>query len=581
MIILHRVDSNIMNKLEEKYLQGYFSITSIEFAHFLLDMFPTIDDNVLLAGFLALQATIQGDTHLDIHSIESQIAGEEGLEGFVFPERELWIQSLQQSEVICSPGEQGILILEDQRYLYVHKYWFYENSIAAWVSERVRSHNHVSRVLIDDLASSDNEEQNKAIELSLSSPFSIISGGPGTGKTYTVFKIILAHIRKALSEGHNSRVALCAPTGKAAARLIEAISSNLDQAVLQEDEQALFPAQAQTIHSLLGVNRNGSFKHHKGHKLAYDLIVVDEASMIDVGLMYRLTQAISLHTNVLLLGDKDQLSSVEAGSVFGDLCIGLSEGADEHPLRNHGTLLQKSYRFKEDSDIKHISDLIIQEDHVGLKSFFELKKDTFLEWGGDVNVSWLFKEHVRPHYLEYVQEKDLAEAFRIFSSQKILSPIRKSQFGVDWLNGYFEQRIKSELNIPASQTWYPGRPILITANDPSLKLANGDTGICYFEGKKPVIYFTSFDGEYFSVDAERIDNYELAYVSTVHKSQGSEYEKVLLLLPDQENRILSKQLLYTAVTRARKSILIVGTGDILLKSLKNKVVRYTGLSRKL
>ena len=588
MSILSQPNTHIIDQLEYAYSEGIIPLSSLEFAHFIHGLFPDIDEQVLLAGFLAFHVTLNGDTHLDIRNASEQIRRDEGLVFIELPETEQWLSSLENSQAIVQPGEQGILLLEEGAYLYLHKHWKFEQKIAQWIKERTNSYTDLSsseESIVNELAISGNQEQRDALIRSFSSSFSMISGGPGTGKTHTVFNILLAHIRNTLQlESHPLRIAVCAPTGKAAARLMEALTVNESYSKLSEQELEVFPAKSHTIHKLLGVKSDGASTYNEANKLPYDLIVLDEASMIDVGLMYRFIEAVSTTCRVLLLGDKDQLASVEAGAVFGDLCKKdeqVVKGEDVNSAFDYITFLHHSYRFKEDSSIKQVADCIINERMEELGKLISEQSDIYQEWGGEVNAAYLFEQYIKPHVEIYKSKATLSETLDAFLEFKLLAPLRKGNAGVDTLNAYFEGRLKKKYSIDVSQEWYQGRPILITKNDASLRVQNGDTGICYIQNGEPYVYFSSTKEEGLSIQAERLEHYELAFVSTVHKSQGSEHKKVLLLLPNKENPIISKQLLYTAVTRARESILIVGRREVLLNSLQNNVERITGLSRKL
>lgn len=433
--------------------------------------------------------------------------------------------------------------------------------------------------------------------------FTIITGGPGTGKTTTVAKLLA--LLFTLQPG--LRVALAAPTGKAAARMAESLrQSQLPDGleVLRDAFAALSPA---TLHRLLKARRDSPYFHHcEENPLPFDIIIADESSMIDVALFAKLLQAVGPGTRLILLGDKSQLASVEAGSLFGDLCgalphvnrfckqwHGLLNGffpenaaplpadavCDEssHPLFRRVVTLQVSHRFKDDAGIGRFSKAVIQNDEALLESF--LAQNDNLQVFLDADHSPKVFEDFIAGYEAFIREPDILTALRKLNRQRVLVVTHRGPYGLGNTNSLIEQYLfrKGLLNPLAGH--YENRPVILTKNYPDLRLFNGDTGIVRRDEKGVLrVWFEDASGELCSVLPGYLPDAQTAFAMTVHKSQGSEFNEVLIRLPQNEGMaLLSRELLYTAVTRAREKVWIQGSGSVVRAAAARKIARSSGI----
>lgn len=445
--------------------------------------------------------------------------------------------------------------------------------------------------------------QKIACVLALRSHFSIITGGPGTGKTTTLSKLLAVLIKLIQLENDQPqalRILLAAPTGKAAARVSQSISQALTRLLLPEDILVQMPKQAQTLHRLLGLGRSRVSTYNSQRTLAADVVIIDEASMIDLEMMAAVLDALSPKTRLILLGDKDQLASVEAGAVLGSLCEGVENtgydattlawiknysGYDlatadfdhSNPCHAQTVMLRHSHRFGSDSGIGQLaravnssdsqlarqlllenlySDIaVIQVDaSLGLESI----KATVCAGNqidqtknfpkGYACFQTMIKKRPSSNQPDLIDDWAL-QVLQAFDGFRVLSALRQGQYGVEGLNKTIESWITGRKQNPE---WYPGRPVMVNRNDYDLGLMNGDIGICLKDSQNTMrVAFTNEQGGVRWISALRLSAVETAYAMTVHKSQGSEFEHVLLVLPAQDNRLLSRELVYTAITRAK------------------------------
>jgi exodeoxyribonuclease V alpha subunit len=415
--------------------------------------------------------------------------------------------------------------------------------------------------------------------------FTVISGGPGTGKTTTVVRMLALLLEQGRANDSLPSVALAAPTGKAAARLQASVLEA--KASLHTDEaiKEAIPTEAVTIHQLLGARRHtAQFRHNRDNPLPHDCIVVDEASMIDQALMNRLMEALRAGTRLLLLGDKDQLASVEAGSVLGNICgengqnrvsealrqtlgkagVELPErytASETKPLTDHIVLLQKSYRFGDESGIARLA--VAVNRGLGKRAWDVLQDPQYPDVEAiSVSSYRLFEEtlfHRIKKQLEFCRSaggpKKMLEVLGTF---KILAAHRRGPWGVETINRRMEQMLQRQGLVSPYSTWYEGRPIIINTNDYALGLSNGDLGVWKSGGdgngngdgtraEAGKVHFSTDDG-LFSVSPSRLPAHSTAFALTVHKGQGSEFENVTLVLPEKPSKILSRELMYTAVS---------------------------------
>ena len=453
--------------------------------------------------------------------------------------------------------------------------------------------------------------QQLATALALRQRLSIISGGPGTGKTTTLVNLLACLI----AQDPDCRIALAAPTGKAAARMTETVVAR--SAHLPPDIRAKLPADSFTIHRLLGVTPNG-FTHHAGNRLAIDALVVDEASMLDLALATKLLEAVPETARIILLGDKDQLSAVEAGAVFSDLSAdpGLSENCKQElaalcglspaqiipppairasALQDSVSWFNRNFRFAADSGIGRLA-----ADIKGGRSGQAL---AWLGSGVDQSVRWFAEGAALPcpatlalmlaGYADYFEalRRDSSDAAAItaaFGKFRLLCALHEGPRGVTAINERVTQHARKLLaatqpgSIDPRQPWYAGRPVMVLRNDPLLKLFNGDIGITLPDASgELMVFFADAGGGLRAVAPVRLPLHQTAFAMTVHKSQGSEFDAVLVLLPEQRSPVLTRELLYTAVTRARHHVAISASAEVIAQAIDSPTQRSSGLLARL
>ena len=455
--------------------------------------------------------------------------------------------------------------------------------------------------------------QKVAAAMALTRQFAVISGGPGTGKTTTVAKLLAALVMQANGE-HKPNIMLVAPTGKAAARLTESIGSAIKSLAVPQAIKDLIPTQSSTLHRLLGsIPNKVEFRHSKDNPLHLDVLVVDEASMVDLPMMARLLEAMPQGAKLILLGDRDQLASVEAGAVLGDICSFANQGysAQQGQLLSQLTgfdlhsnniglsvvtdclcMLQKSYRFHALSGIGQLAQAINQGKPARVNKVWQqgFKDIHHYPLGSETYVSMI--NQVVTFYLDYIDaikaNKTPAEVLKAFSNVRLLCALREGDFGVVGLN----QRIEKELThrgriSPNDETWYVGRPIMITRNDHALGLFNGDIGMTMLEpeidpdsGRRRLrVYFEMPDGTIRGILPSRIPEHEVVYAMTIHKSQGSEFADTVIVLPSEYTPILTRELIYTGITRAKSRLYLYAPMDIITKSVQVRTERASGLAQ--
>ena len=461
------------------------------------------------------------------------------------------------------------LVVEQDR-LYLHRYWFYENRLAMQIKEMIKVSCSYEKleILLDKYFPLETDEadwQRVAAFMAIKQSFCIITGGPGTGKTTTVVKI-LALLQELA--GQPLHIALAAPTGKAAMRLQESIGFNKAALPCSETIKSHIPEAVTTLHSLLGAKPPSPYFRHDANKpLVYDLVVVDEASMVDLALMSKLLDALKPGSRLILLGDKDQLASVESGAVLADLTLALPKQTVE---------LKKSHRF--DDSIKKLAVAVnLQQDDRAWRILHEGNENIAVLKEGLVD----YVAEQQAGYLQLIKaEAEFDEIYRVFNRFQALCANRLGKNSVADINHQIEQKLFEQQMINLSGLWYSGRPVMVTQNNAALHLYNGDTGICMpdkDQGGKLMVFFQRADGSVKKYLPTRVPHCETVFAMTIHKSQGSEFEEVLIVLPETINPVLTKELLYTAITRAKKAVKLVTNEHVFMATVRQKINRVTGL----
>ncbi|MCZ4060322.1 exodeoxyribonuclease V subunit alpha [Pantoea sp. LMR881] len=524
-----------------------------------------------------------------------------------------WSERLAGWSAVSDGSRVTPLVLSNQR-LYLHRLWHSEGQIATFFSLQDNSAafdtDAASEVLNTLFGHQPDDWQKIAAAVALTRKTAVISGGPGTGKTTTVAKLLAAMIRlnqRAL------RIQLAAPTGKAAARLTESLGKALQGLAVSDEERTRFPAEATTLHRLLGAQPDTQrLRYHASNRLHLDVLVVDEASMVDLSMMAKLIAALPAHARVIFLGDRDQLASVEAGAVLGDICrcsetgysqaraeqlallTGCSlEGLEHHQapaVRDSICLLRKSYRFDAKSGIGQLASAVNLGDTRQVESVFAAPFEDIQHQSlnnGEAYQRMLDEvaQGYQPFLQMIKQHAAPAEIIAEFGRYQLLCALREGPFGVQGLNQRVEQRLMQLQRIrrPAmGSRWYAGRPVMITRNDSALGLFNGDIGITLrdHEGQLKV-FFPLPDGSIKAVQPSRLPSHETAWVMTVHKSQGSEFDHTALVMPAQFLPVLTRELVYTAITRARKQLTLYSDLGIFQRAVQLQTQRRSGLVERL
>ncbi|MCP4137308.1 MAG: exodeoxyribonuclease V subunit alpha [bacterium] len=595
-----------------------------QFGRFISVLAGEESPEVTLAALLVSNFTGKGDTCINIremagNNLNSLLDDKNGESrgDILLPKAHDWIEKLRKSSVVGESQERHPLVLDKQGRLYLYRYWEYEQllveKINTWLGRNPADIDYTLLKEGLDRLFPVTAEKNKEIDwqriaalAAIVRRFCVISGGPGTGKTATIVKILILLQEQAAAKNEESAIALVAPTGKAAARLKESIKQALHTLDCSEDIKQAIPEEAFTIHRLLGTQPGSPYFYYNAeNRLPFNVVVVDESSMADLALMSKLFQAVSPDARLILLGDKDQLASVEAGAVLGDICdTGRSHGysadfiakikeieGEEFPLQREKQpaiadslmVFHKSYRFGSNSGIGEVSRAIRDGN---ADRALELLKD---EKYDDIRVSPVrpvkdlaraLAKHVVPGYKSYLTAGTPEEAFDSFSSFTILCALRKGPYGVEKINEIVERILSEKGLIDPVNRWYRGRPIIVTRNDYTVKLFNGDVGIIFpdpLSGNNSRFFIPTADRSLRKVLPLKLPAHETVYAMTVHKSQGSEFDNVLVVLPDKENPVLTRELLYTAITRARKRVDIWGSDELLRTIIKTPIKRKSGL----
>lgn len=507
------------------------------------------DERVALAVALLVRALRGGSVCLDLPSAEAQVE----------------VSGLAAA-VRASPLT-GVALRVDGDLLYLDRYWREEQQVCDDILAMLAAQPSQASANVDRLFPAGFDEQRAAAEVALSQGLTVLTGGPGTGKTTTVARLLAL-----LAGGTRLRIALAAPTGKAAARLQEAVQLEVDK-LSAADRSALEGLQATTLHRLLGSRPDTSarFRHNRANRLPHDVIVVDETSMVSLTLMARLLEAVRPEARLILVGDPDQLASVEAGAVLADLVDGLG-GARIAELKT-------SHRFGE--SIGALASAIRVGD-----------ADTAVDVlrGGDDHIEWVDTdepaEHLRkvlvPWAVALRQAAILGDdsaGLATLNEHRLLCAHRRGPYGVRYWNHQVERWLAERTGEPIWSDWYAGRPVLVTANDYGLGLYNGDTGVtvqrdgvlrAVIAGTSRVEFATS-----------RLADVETMHAMTIHKSQGSQADEVTVLLPPEDSRLLTRELFYTAVTRAKSRVRVVGPEASVRTAIERRAVRASGLAQRL
>lgn len=403
--------------------------------------------------------------------------------------------------------------------------------------------------------------------------FSIITGGPGTGKTTRVAELLvdLSVTQPGL------RVSLAAPTGKAAARLTESIRHRLDVLAEQNGRRAPFPGEARTVHRLLGYSPQAdTFRSNQHDPLDDDLVIVDEASMVDALLLDGLLRALKPGARLMLVGDHNQLASVDAGDVLGALCRSALAAPVGTPLRESVSWLTTSWRFAAHPAIGTLAAAILAGDADEVLHVCSDPLTTDIQQRPPAPSTDALLEPIVEQLERCLTATSPWELLNALDAFRILAPEREGRMGVNGINAAVERWL-ARRGHAVSDFWYHRRPVMVTANDYNTGVFNGDVGVVWREGGRVAVHFRTNDGTIRAIAPVRLPMSETAWAMTVHKSQGSEFDTVMVVIPEYESRIMSRELLYTAATRARQGVSLVGSPDAIRAAIARGTERTSGL----
>jgi exodeoxyribonuclease V alpha subunit len=597
---------------------GVFGPFEVQLATTMVRLQPGVSDEVVLALAVAARAPRFGHVCAELGDVDRQIVESDEsvdtLRALPWPSLDTWTRALGRSALVAAPDavvdERVRPLVWDGNRVYLHRYWHYESAVVDDLTRRARrglqppgprspeEGGDALEAGLDALFDSRHggpDLQREAARRALTSSVSIIAGGPGTGKTHTVARLLAVAHRVAEADDRSLSVALAAPTGKAAQRMRDAVRGEVPAL---EQSGAISPAiglslartDATTIHRLLGWLPGPRFEHDRRNPLPHHLVIVDETSMVSLPLMARLLDAVRPEARVVLVGDPFQLASIEAGTVLGDVVgpSGESDGNDVpagSPLAGRVTVLRRMHRFGADSAIAALAEAIRVGDGDAAVDLVQ---------GGHPDVRWVRDsdgaavDRVRGLVIEAGVEMalaamggDVGAALAAANRIKVLAATRRGPLGLyDW-----SDRIEAAVGMQVPQMqrrrrWFVGRPIIVTGNDRVNRVANGDVGVVVDRNGGMEVGLSEEAGVRYLAPS-RLDRVETWWAMTIHKSQGSEFTHAVVSLPQPESPILTRELLYTAVTRARKQLTIVGSEAALRAAVDRPVARASGLRDRL
>lgn len=579
---------------------------------------------VLLAAALVSSQTHEGHVcvNLEPHAGTAIMDAEGAETGASWPELGPWQTALRTSRLVGDGSSPTPLVLDDSGRLYLYRYFDHERRVAELLSERLDRPLYcpdpelLSRDLDRFFGPETNvDRQAVAAQVAMVKNLCIITGGPGTGKTSTVVKLLALAQNQAHSAGERTpSVLLLAPTGKAAARLSESVERARARLDLPDDLFVESDTKALTIHRALQPFSGSStrFRRTADNPLPADIVIVDESSMVDIALMRRLLEAVPPSARIVLLGDRHQLSSVQAGAVLGDLCgrhelpghsSNLAAHLEKHtgralpeslratsvalpPIADCVVELTRSYRFDESSGIASVSNAVRRGEAdavIHLLGAGEFSDVQLLGPPDGMAPGGTLFELSTARYAEHFQHRSAEDALLAFEGFRILCAQRRGPLGAVAINRRIEQALTDKGLAPASQTYYRGRPILVTENNYRLGLFNGDIGLVWVrdDGHGLRAFFPGKDRTLRSVALAELPAHETVFAMSIHKSQGSEFDDIAVVLPEPGSRLLSRELLYTAITRARRSVLLFASQAALRTCIEHPVQRASGLEARL
>ena len=574
---------------------------------------PSTPDEVLAAAALASLAVANGHAGFDPAAPRQLVDAE-----IAWPDADAWMQALAASRFVATPAssseeaEAAPLVLE-HGLLYLRRYREYERRLALQlrrIAARVVPETAIERVapLFATLfpAAHEGDHQARAAALALRRALLLVTGGPGTGKTTTIAKLLAVRIAQAnASQQPTLRIALAAPTGRAADRMADSLRRAVAQMAAHGIEAAwldALPAQANTLHRLLGtIPDSPRFRHHADHPLPFDIVVVDEASMVDLPLMCKLAEAVADGAQLILLGDADQLPSVEAGDVLAAILHSAGAGdalapddaralhallgdaphdAEADGLHGHRVHLIRGYRQSEALDLAPLAEAVRGGDAEAALALLRNGELSNVHFHEGIDDPLQARPGLLAHWRGLAAADDPALALQLANRLRLLTALREGPQGARGLNARIEAALSGR-RIGAPPAWFPGRLLLITENSYRHGLFNGDVGVCLPDADGALLaWFPGGDGVR-AFHPAALPAHESAFAMTVHKAQGSEFDEVWLQLPRTDSRVLSRELVYTGLTRARSVLHVAGSAEVIAAALGRHAGRVSGLGWRL
>jgi exodeoxyribonuclease V alpha subunit len=573
-----------------------------------------VEDEVLLGAALAARAPVYGHVCVVPGEVSGSIVVDDDLlpdfRALPWPNPERWVTALTTSPAVSQPdrplGDLTQPLVWDGSRLYLERYWRYEQQVVTELLRRASEGggitvasdalNRVLNGLFEPADQSAPDLQREAAERALTRRLAVVAGGPGTGKTRTIARLLAAAHQVPCAGGRSLVVALAAPTGKAAARMTEAVHGEVESAGLPEGVVvALHSTAATTLHRLLGLSGRGRPRYDRSNPMPHDLVVVDETSMVSLPLMAHLLEAVRQDATLVLVGDPFQLVSIEAGAVLGEIVgpqasnpVQVASG----PLAGNIVLLERVHRFGADSAIAALADAIRTGDADRAIELLRHGESGELAWvdGDDGSgVDHLQREVAAEakEVIEAARAGDAETGLSLASNLKVLCAMRLGPTGTYRWTDRIEELAGTHLTGGVgSRRWYVGRPVMVTSNDYLNGLFNGDVGLTVAQGSgdgstgRPLVAFPQPNGMR-ELAISRLRDIETWWAMTIHKSQGSEFRRVIVTLPPPPSPILTRELLYTAVTRAKEQVTLVATEESLRAAIGRPISRASGLGERL
>ncbi|MEO6365496.1 MAG: exodeoxyribonuclease V subunit alpha [Luteimonas sp.] len=589
---IHAPPSGLLAQLRRTDTLRAFDLA---FADTLHRLDPATDERVLAGAALASLAVGLGHAAFDPARPQLLLRDIGAL-----PDAQVWREALLESPWVSQPRQDEIAdparpLVFENGLLYLRRYREYERALAAnlrAIAQRTTDDDSDALKPLFELLFplAHDGDQARAAQLALREPLALITGGPGTGKTTTIARLLLLLLANAQREGRAApRIALAAPTGRAAERMSASLRHALEglRGIAGIDAALLdaLPRDASTLHRLLGaIPDRPQFRHHAGHPLPFDAVVVDEASMVDLPLMAKLVDAVPAGARLVLLGDPDQLPSVEAGDVLA--AMDQAADADASPLAGLRAHLRRSHRQVPGFDLAPLAQAVREGDanavlallHAGTASGVQHHLDLADPLRGGT------RDALLAPWRDLAAATDARSALGLANRQRLLTPLRDGPQGTHALNARIEEALGGAQRAP----YFHGRLLQVTENSYRHGLFNGDIGVCLRDDEGAVaVWFADGGGDVRGFHPAALPAHDSAFAMTVHKSQGSEFDQVWLLLPrvragdDSSLRMLSRELLYTAITRARSGLHVCASDESLHAAVRSHVTRVSGLRARL